>query len=74
MKDSEFFAFSVKTEKEEDGVHAKVQSCIKKCYFLHHRFSQFLKELYNLHCVNVSKYGPEKTPYLDTFHAVLGLF
>ena len=21
----------------------------------------------------VSKYGPEKTPYLDTFHAVIGL-
>ena len=22
------------------------------------------------HCVKISKYGPEKTPYLDTFHAV----
>ena len=21
---------------------------------------------------NVGKYGPEKTPYLDTFHAVIG--
>ena len=33
----------------------------------------FETEMMNLrfeHYVKVSKYGPEKTPYLETFHAV----
>ena len=28
-------------------------------------------ERYRVFSPNVGKYGPEKTPYLDTFHAVL---
>ena len=27
--------------------------------------------LMDLHCVKCVQYGPEKTPYLDTFHVVL---
>ena len=28
------------------------------------------KERYSVFSANVEKYGPEKSPYLDTFHAV----
>ena len=28
-------------------------------------------EYLSVFCMNAEKYGPEKTPYFDTFHAVL---
>ena len=31
---------------------------------------QVFSELHSTTCPNAGKYGPEKSPYLDTFHAV----
>ena len=31
-------------------------------------------EIYGVNGPNVGKYGPEKTPYLDTFHTVTGTY
>ena len=37
-------------------------------------YLQFLLPTLREKCANTEKYGPEKTPYLDTFHAALFWF
>ena len=39
-------------------------------HFVHEFLSFSQSCLRDNHCVKGSKYGPEKTPYLDTFHTV----
>ena len=36
-------------------------------------YGVFFGQYFPVFCPNAEKYGPEKTPYLDTFHAVFGL-
>ena len=42
-------------------------------YFPHSDWIQRNKPYLSVFSLNAGKYGPEKTPYLDTFHAVLCL-
>ena len=70
--------FEVCLENRDNG-QAKVQHLLFSQFLLFRQFSTAFQINYKQHCVrsvqtqsfsgpNTGKYGPEKTPYLDTFH------
>ena len=60
-------------KQKKTTVHAKSCHCVKSVQMRSYFWSYFpvfglTTEIY---CPNAGKYGPEITPYLDAFHAVL---
>ena len=47
--------------------------CLLACIFPYLDWIRRLTEYISVFSPNAGKYGPEKTPYLDTFHAVIVL-